>query len=574
MIHRIYSTLSTFKNLDFQPGLNVLLAQKADGATSKQTRNRAGKTSLIEIVHFLTGAEAGEESLLRSKAVADSTFGMEFDLAGFRTSVERCGANKSKVQVAGAEFLYGKTQISNTEWTGRLGKVIFGLKTVEDDKGKSPKFRSLFSYFVRRQLGGAYTTPEKQATMQQVGDLQMALMFLIGLDWQIARDWQVVRDREKTLVELKKAAGEGVFGSIIGKAADLRTQFTVAEARLKKLRGEVGQFRVLPEYGDMEAEASQLTRELNGLANGNTIDLSTIRDLQLAMGSEEAPSLTDLQAVYQEAGVILPGVVQKRYEDVRSFHESVIRNRRDYLASELEAAKSRIETRNQQKARLDERRAWIMGILESHGALDQFTKLQGEVGRLESEVESLRQRFEVAEKLEGTKNELEIERNRLMLRLRRDFAEQKERLSEAILAFEVASGRLYESAGSMQVEATPNGPAFKFPMQGSRSKGIKNMQIYCFDMMLMRLCAKRGFGPGFLIHDSHLFDGVDGRQVISALKVGAETAEELGFQYIVTMNEDDAFKEKTPGFDLNDYVLPIRLTDATEDGGLFGIRFD
>ncbi len=60
-------------------------------------------------------------------------------------------------------------------------------------------------------------------------------------------------------------------------------------------------------------------------------------------------------------------------------------------------------------------------------------------------------------------------------------------------------------------------------------------------MMLMRLSAKRGVSPQFLVHDSHLFDGVDGRQVASALKVGAETAAELGFQYVVTMNEDDAF---------------------------------
>lgn len=66
---------------------------------------------------------------------------------------------------------------------------------------------------------------------------------------------------------------------------------------------------------------------------------------------------------------------------------------------------------------------------------------------------------------------------------------------------------------------------------------------------------------------------VDGRQVISALKIGAETAEELGFQYIVTMNEDDAFKENIEGFDLKKHVLPVTLTDATEDGGLFGCRF-
>jgi len=106
-----------------------------------------------------------------------------------------------------------------------------------------------------------------------------------------------------------------------------------------------------------------------------------------------------------------------------------------------------------------------------------------------------------------------------------------------------------------------------------RVRGIKNMQIFCFDMMLMRLCAMRGTGPGFLIHDSHLFDGVDGRQVISALKAGAETAEELGFQYIVTMNEDDVFKESAQGFDLKEFILPVSLTDATEEGGLFGFRF-
>ncbi len=50
-------------------------------------------------------------------------------------------------------------------------------------------------------------------------------------------------------------------------------------------------------------------------------------------------------------------------------------------------------------------------------------------------------------------------------------------------------------------------------------------------------------------------------------------AEELEFQYIVTMNEDDAFKEKIDGFDLQEHVLPVVLTDAKEDGGIFGLRF-
>ena len=414
---------------------------------------------------------------------------------------------------------------------------------------------------------------EGKPLIESYDDYQVALLFMLGLDWKIASEWQRVRDQEKTLAELKKAAGAGAFGSIIGKAADLRTELTVAEDALRKLESQIATFRVLQQYHELEAEADQLTQKLNDLTNANVIDAATINDLERATESEAPPQLSELERIYAEAGVTLPGVAIKRYGEVRNFHESIIQNRRDYLTGELEAAKQRVSEREPQKRSIDERRATVMAILKTHGALDQFSKLQEEVARHRVEVESLRQRFGAAEQLEGTKTELDIERNRLTLRLMRDFTEQRERLSEAILAFEETSKRLYESAGRMTVEPTTNGPVFQFPMQGSRSKGIKNMQIFCFDMMLMRLCAKRGFGPGFLVHDSHLFDGVDGRQIISAMKVGAETAEELNFQYIVTMNEDDAFKETIDGFDLKKYVLPVVLTDAKEDGGLFGFRF-
>lgn len=573
MIHRISSSLPSFKELEFHAGLNVLIAQKETGATDKQTRNRAGKTSLIEIVHFLLGADAGRDSLFRSKELGNEAFAITLDLGGEKVTAERSGKDKSKLRVDGASFLNGKTRLSNTEWTALLGGKMFGLHKLPDNEGRSPTFRSLFAYFVRRQARGAFTAPEKQATMQQAGDLQVALLYLLGLDWQIASEWQKVRDREKTLDELKKAVGTGAFGSIIGRASDLRTQVAVTEARLKEVQAALAAFRVLPQYAELELEADQLTRQLSELSNANVIDAGAIRDLQAAMRAEAPPRIDELESIYAEAGVALPGLAIKRYDEVRSFHESIIRNRRDYLAGELEAGKQRVAAREQERQRLDERRAEVMNLLMSHGALDQFSKLQAQAARDEAEAESLRQRFAAAEQLEGTKNELDMERNRLTLRLRRDFTEQGDRLSEAILAFEETSRRLYESAGSMTIDETSNGPRFQFPMQGSRSKGIKNMQIFCFDMMLMRLCVKRGIGPGFLVHDSHLFDGVDGRQVVSALKVGAETAKELGFQYVVTMNEDDAFKETTAGFDVRDHVLPVVLTDAKEDGGLFGFRF-
>src|ERR1700729_3422147 len=103
MIHRIYSTLTSFKELRFSAGLNVLLADKSDKSTSKHTRNGAGKSSVLEIIHFLTAADASEDSIFRTPALAGSRFGMEFDLGGRTVGVERSGGSPSEFVIASGD---------------------------------------------------------------------------------------------------------------------------------------------------------------------------------------------------------------------------------------------------------------------------------------------------------------------------------------------------------------------------------------------------------------------------------------------------------------------------------------
>ncbi len=567
MIHKIHSSLQSFKTLEFKPGLNVLLSQKSQGAKVRQTRNRAGKTSMVEIVHFLLGASADKKSLFLGETLQSAFFSMEIDLRDAMEDVARTGQEKYKNKVS---LLTGSKSVA--EWREQLGEAWF---SIPDEEG-APAFRSLFSYFARRELDHGFNEVASFAKKQGEGARQMAIMYLLGLDWKIARDWQRVRDREKQLKEVEKTAKSKAFSAIVGKSSDLRTGLALSKDRRDTLRKDIAAFRVHPEYAKLEQEASAITRKVNELADANTMDHAAIKDIEAALASENPPATIELQKMYELAGITLPGLVQKRYDEVREFHGSVVRNRKDYLGGELSQAKERIQKRNAEKEQQSKRLSEVMAVLKSHGALAQYSAIQSELNRHETEVEMLQTRLGAAEQLESGKNESEIERNRLQERLRRDFHEQDARVGDAILAFETTSRRLYENtgAGSLKIDVSRNGPILNFPIQGSRSKGIRNMQIFCFDMMLMRLCAKRGIGPGFLIHDSHLFDGVDGRQIQEALQIGAETADELGFQYIVTMNEDDAYKERSAGFDLDKYVLPVRLTDATADGGLFGIRFD
>ena len=582
MIHRLASDLPSFKTLTFQPGLNILLADKSEGATDRQSRNGAGKTSFVELLHFLFGSDARPSSIFRSEALSDSTFKVLADVGGHPVAVARSGAKPSNIELSQCDHLDTGLAASskgavvrNGEWKRFLGQHWFSLPQENDNGRFAPSFRSLFSGFVRRHADGGFENPIQHGVKQQIWDQQVSASYLLGLDWRIGSRFQELRERQKSMRALRSAVRSGDLGRHLGRAPELRTQLTLTDSKVEQRRAELSAFEVLPQYAELEQEASGLTDEIGRMAEQNVADQALIRELNAALDLEEPPALDDLEALYGEAGIVLPGLVHQRLADVQRFHRAIVENRRIHLGAELQSARQRIEERNGRSSQLDERRQRIMRTLNSGGALEHYNALREGLALLQGESEVLRQRLADAERLDATKAEVDMERTRLVTALRADIHERAEIVREAILRFEELSQSLYERAGSLTIAETPNGPSFEVHIDAERSRGITSMQIFCFDLMLVEICAQQGRFPGFLVHDSHLFDGVDERQVAKALQLGAARAERDGFQYIVTLNSDALPTEGfSGGFDARDHVLDTKLTDATEDGGLFGIRFN
>jgi uncharacterized protein YydD (DUF2326 family) len=589
MIHRVFSSLRTFKNLELRPGLNILLCEKSPGATEQQTRNRAGKSSFVELIHFVCGGNCEPGSTFRAAELVQSSFGLELDVFGEEVRVSRSASEPSKIIVEKgeatrwpkqpkAEKRSGRLIIPNTAWRAVLGSAFFKIDenpsdSELDESSGRPTFRSLFSYFVRRESNGGMREPTRNTAMQQTGDSQISISYLIGIDWTIAQQWEAVRLKEKQIRELKRIVGQGLLSEVLDSAASLRSRLVVADERQKRVMTTLSSFRVHEQYGSLEREASVITRQLAEIADENDVDRRYVEELEGAMRAEAPPAPADLTRLYEESGIVLPDLVRRRYEDVLIFHESVIRNRRSYLQAEHAAASERLKLRDTKRRELDRRRSELMGMLKSHGALEQFIALQGEQGRLQGEVETLRHRFEAASQLESTSSSLESDRVRLVERLRQEFDERSAVLDEAIRKFSDVVEELYGEPGQLEFHPTNNGPDLRIAISGDRSRGIGNMELFCFDMMLQWMCARQDLGPGFLVHDSHLFDGVDSRQIGRALAVGARLSQEMGFQYIVTLNSD-VLSELSPNFEIERYLVGQPLTDATEDGGLFGIRFE
>ena len=90
---------------------------------------------------------------------------------------------------------------------------------------------------------------------------------------------------------------------------------------------------------------------------------------------------------------------------------------------------------------------------------------------------------------------------------------------------------------------------------------------------MMVTARRNGHGPDFIVHDSHMYDSIEARQVASALNLAADLAASEGFQYIVTINSDELEKARLEGFQAS-YHESARMTDAPDSGGLYGVRFN
>ncbi|MFD4111845.1 DUF2326 domain-containing protein [Streptomyces niveus] len=97
---------------------------------------------------------------------------------------------------------------------------------------------------------------------------------------------------------------------------------------------------------------------------------------------------------------------------------------------------------------------------------------------------------------------------------------------------------LYNVGGVLTAEVDDLGFKFSIRVSTSASGGVTRMQLLCFDLTLMTESDELHH-PGFLIHDSVVFDGVDPRQIAAGLRLINETVESIDGQYICTMNSND-----------------------------------
>lgn len=580
MLHQLSADEPRFKTASFTSGMNLIVAEKRTSSTETDSRNSAGKSSLIELIHFLLGARVDKRSLVSDKNLRNVSFHLKMDWPNNGVlTVGRRASRPNIVQLdpdirpgrQGEMFSAGgPAEVSLDEWNKLIEKDLFGVRT--DASGVSG--RTMLSFLMRRASAHGFNQATESFSKQRKADAATNLAYLLGLDYELADGYRKLSAQKATRTQLRKAVNDPVWGRIVGSTADLRGQITLAEAQLRRLEDQTADFQVVPEYERVKQEADVLARRIKQLAQEDTIDQSNLEELQQAVTEASDVAVDYMESAYRELGILLGDQVRRRFDDVQSFHQSVVRNRRVFLEAEIETLTIRLTERREERARLGEQQAQLLRVLNEGGALEALTALQQALARERANVEALRHRYDAAQALEASARQITAQRLQQQQAVATDLNERREQQAEATLLFSRFARELYgEREAYLRIEAGRENLQITPYIRSDNSRGIGNMVIFCFDLAISVLAHRHGRGPDFLVHDSHLFDGVDERQLVKAFALAAEVSREEGMQYIATINSDDLAKAVRLGFDDSPFVREPRLTDDLEDGGLFGFRF-
>jgi uncharacterized protein YydD (DUF2326 family) len=580
MISSVRSNMPSFKEVEFTPGFNVILADRTKESTRRDSRNGLGKTTLFEVVHFCLGAGTRRNRGLLVAPLKGWTFTLELQIEDRSLAVTRSTDQPSRVQLQGdVDDLtdVGERQLDGLavripDWNTFLGEQLFGFSLEEPPPKYPPTFRSLFSYLVRRDRD-AFSSPFIHHRVQREWDKQVNNAFLLDLAWQHAGELQQLKDNESALNELRRAARDGLLQGLIGNLGNLEAERTRLDSEIRQRSDNLRNFRVHAEYAEIEQDANLLTSRIQQMSNANIADGRLLDLYQSSLEDDQDPGTDDLLELYQEVGVTMPDIVRRRLEEVQDFHRQIVSNRRAYLQSEIQRIESNISQRRLELQSDMERRAQLFSVLRTHGALQEFTALEELHLGLVSRRNDVDNRISNLQRFEQGRSEVRVKRELLLQTARRDFDERREARTTAISIFNTYSQALYSAPGDLVVNVADTGFSFDVDIMRSGSQGINNMKIFCYDLMLAQLWAAKYSSPRLLMHDSTIFDGVDERQVAQSLELAQREADNNGFQYVCALNSDTLPSgEFSPTFNLQSFVRR-RLTDESEEGGLLGIRY-
>ncbi len=581
-LSRIYSNRSeNFSPVDFQDGLNIILAQRiVDNA------HNLGKSTLGELIDFCLLRDIDAKFFLKRESVfKDFIFFLEIKLEENQyITIKRSVEEPSKIYLnfhnEGAQNF---SELKDEEWShshvafDRAKEIL--CAHLQWDINEPGGYRKLLHYVIRRQ--DDYVDVAKVVSFAQ-GKHKYWKPFVAGIlgfnDEQILELYEK-RDEEaqniaylesyREIIKTEKADEEYAFSERLKEIDDEIAQLSES---IKSLKFVVIQNKEQEKkLGFLQSEILKVQKRLYTLkVEAKQINDSLETDI-------EKSRIKEMKSLFEEVKVNFPDSIEKDFEDLLKFRKAITKERDVYLKRTLQEINKDIESYGNVLIELEHRYNETAAFIRENGVNEKCSKATQRIVQLQTEAVEIKNKLVYIEKKKAKeaqekKIKADIDslkvavkqdvhkqdgnKESLYCQIRNDFASFINQVLGRTARFSVSVNK----EGNLEFETVFLADDGKTTLEDYGSSFRKIMCV-AFDLAVLKSHIQTKF-PRFVYHDG-IFESIDDN-VKRRLRDKLYEYSQIGIQQIVTLINSDLPDEE---FFKNKGKIVLRLHDAADNSG-------
>ena len=561
----ISSPGKVIRDIEFHKGLNLIVDETPENTTG--TGNNVGKTTVLRLIDYCLGGDV--VGIYRNPEDKHESYALVKDfLTGNNVIVtlilvDDLDTPLKKVEIE-RDFKTGRgsliringKDITRKDFVAELESAIF-----PEVKAETPSFRQIIAHNIRIDNLRLENTL-KTLTMGKNEEYEALYLFMFGCpNDSAARKTQLAQELDtekkyKRRMERNRSKNEykaalSVIESDIEKLVERKDNLNINE----NLQLDINSLNAL------RAEINKVTSRTSLLSLRRELINETVESFDKQNFGED---VVQLEMIYKQASAYVPKM-QRTFKELVDFHNTMLENKKAFVAQELPSIQEEIESLSVELERLQEKETVMAEkVLKSdtYEELESIIVQLSELSRRKGEFESYVSQIETAEKAIKEKCEemKKIDDGLFTEDFARRLEAQRDKFNKI---FSEVSHEIYDEQYiiSYDVYNQKGKQLYKFHITdvANFSSGKKQGEISCFDIAYTVFADQEGIPClHFILNDKK--ELVHGNQ----LNKFAEAVDKYNVQFVCSMLYD-----KLPPVLRKDEHVVVRLS---QDSKLFRIE--
>lgn len=591
---KLYSNRpAEFAAVEFEPDLNVVLAEIRLPENRDRDTHNLGKTTLGRLLDFgfLAGRDAKFFLFKHLDRFEDFIFFLEIELLdGGYVTVRRSVAEATKIafkkHVARHQDF---STLQDREWDHLdvpFDRAKELLDSLLDWRAVKPwHYRKGLGYFLRSQEDFRDVFQLRKFANSHA-DWKPFLAHILGFDADLitkhyAKEDELKEKEQKALTIRQEIGGEiedagKIDGLLLLKRQEVDKKQALLDAFDFRSQDKSDTKQLVDQVDERIAALNQRRYSLN--QNRKKV-IASLEEDQILFDPEDAAEL------FREAGVLFSGQIKRDFQQLIAFNKAITDERRGYLVEERAEIEAELKTVNSELNNLGKRRSEMLAFLSSTDSFAKYKRLSSELVTLRADIEGLERQRTFVQRLQQLRADirnLDEEKTHLQAAIEADVeaknADVGSLFSRIRIFFNEIVEEVIDQQALLSVVVNQLGHLdFRAELLNdagiatSADRGFSYKKLLCiaFDLAVLRAHLDDAF-PRFAFHDG-VFESLDDRKKENLLSV-IRRYTGLGIQSIVTLIDSDL-----PPRDADDPVFSssevvVLLHDQGDAGRLFKMK--